>query len=331
MCMKKFLLILTFLSANVVVRAQDFHLSMYDAAPLFLNPAMTGVFEGDWRLHAQQRIQWRAVNYKPYNTSLLSFDLPVGKWGFGLQLLNMRAGIGNYNAFNAMASAGYTLPIDANKNHNISFGLQAGITQKSTEYQLYTFDNQYTNINGGGFNNTLPSGETFESRAIVVPQLSAGALYYYARQQSRLNPFFGYSAFNLLMSEETFFGGDNNQKMRHYIHTGTRINITELFYLIPKALLMFQTTAREQTLACDFGYFMRSSEVLLLGGLVYRNKDAAIVSLGARHGNFTGKIGYDINTSSLTTASNGKGGIEFSLTYIQKKPSRKDYKICPRL
>ena len=88
-----FILTLGVTSAN----AQDTHLSMYDAAPLFLNPAMTGVFKGDWRLHAQYRTQWKAVNFKPYNTALISLDFPVKKWGFGIQLSNYRAGIGNFN------------------------------------------------------------------------------------------------------------------------------------------------------------------------------------------------------------------------------------------
>jgi hypothetical protein len=92
-------------------RSQDAHLSMYDAAPLFLNPALTGVFEGNWRLHAQYRTQWKSVNYKPYNSALISLDLPKGKWGFGGQLMNFRAGIGNYNVVQGAASVAYTHPL----------------------------------------------------------------------------------------------------------------------------------------------------------------------------------------------------------------------------
>jgi hypothetical protein len=62
--------------------AQDFHLSMYDAGPLFLNPALTGVVDAKWRLHAQYRNQWKSVAFKPYNTALISIDAPVKKLGF---------------------------------------------------------------------------------------------------------------------------------------------------------------------------------------------------------------------------------------------------------
>ncbi|MBX7094618.1 MAG: type IX secretion system membrane protein PorP/SprF [Flavobacteriales bacterium] len=329
--MKKSILIFGFSCFALLGKTQDFHLSMYDAGPLFLNPAMTGVFEGDWRLHAQQRTQWRTVNFKPYNTSLLSFDMPTGKWGFGAQIINMRAGLGNYNALQGTVSAAYTVPLDRKKTHNFSMGLQAGVTQKSVEYQLLTYDNQYVTTNGGGFDNSLPSGENFQSNSVLVPQLNAGLLYYHSKQQSRLNPFLGVSAFNLLTPKESFFSGPNKLPMRFYAHTGVRINITEFIYVLPKVLYMMQSSASEITAACDAGFFMKQSEVMVLGGVVYRNKDAAILSLGARKGNFTGKLAYDINISTLQPSSNGKGAFEVSLTYIGKKPKSKTQKICPRI
>ena len=54
---KLYILFLSVLGLNTT-KAQDWHLSMYDAAPMFLNPAMTGVVEGEWRVHAQYRNQW---------------------------------------------------------------------------------------------------------------------------------------------------------------------------------------------------------------------------------------------------------------------------------
>ncbi len=54
-----FILLLT-----ISVKAQDFHLSMYDAGPLFLNPALTGVVDANFRVHAQYRNQWKSVAYK---------------------------------------------------------------------------------------------------------------------------------------------------------------------------------------------------------------------------------------------------------------------------
>ena len=324
------------------VSAQDAHLSMYDAAPIFLNPAMTGVFEGDWRLHAQYRTQWRAVNYKPYTTALVSFDAPVKKWGFGGQISNFRAGIGNYNVLQGTISAAYTTSIDKSRNHNISFGIQGGVNQKTLEYQLLTYDNQYSTNNGGEFVGTADPGESFSGQKLIVPVVNAGFLYFFAKQQSKLNPFIGISAFNLTEPRETFTNFDNKLPMRFYGHIGTRINIAETFYLLPKVLYMKQKEFEEVTLALDAGYYLKGSDLYLLGGIVYRNSgllssfsfqnsDAMIVTIGAKMDAFIAKIGYDINISSLSSASGGRGGFELSFTYMKQKKKPKTEKICPRL
>lgn len=311
--------------------AQDAHLSLYDAAPLYLNPAMTGVFQGNWRSHGQYRTQWKAVNYKPYNMGLISFDMPLKKWGIGLQVSNFRAGIGNYNAFQGLLSLAYTTSVDKSRDHNISFGIQGGLTQKSVEYQLLSFNNQYTTNNGGEFDMTLATNEDFSGQSLIVPNLNAGFLYFFARQQSRLNPFLGISAFNLTQPKESLTGLDNRLPMRFYGHVGTRINVTETFYLIPKVLIMQQENFMEQTYAVDFGYYMKGSDTYLLGGIVFRSKDAMIASLGARMNRFVVKLGYDFNVSTLSTASTGRGGFELSLTYIHQKKQLISDKICPRL
>lgn len=327
-------------------KAQDAHLSMYDAAPLYLNPAMTGVFEGDWRIHGQYRTQWKAVNFKPYQSYLLSFDKPIKKWGIGGQLTNFRAGIGNYNAFEGLVSVAYTTPIDKNKYHNFSFGAQGGISQKSVEYQLLSFNNQYTTVNGGGFDMTIPNQEEFAGQSMIVPSVNAGFLYFFAKQQSRLNPFFGASAFNLTQPKETFLGTDNRLPMRYFAHVGTRVNISEVFYLIPKVLVMNQQKFWEHTAAIDAGYYLKEADMYLIGGAFFRTvgwptnidpdfaqiaNDAFMLSLGAKLEDITVKVGYDVNVSDLRTASTGRGGFEVSVTYVNRKKKPKTEKICPRL
>lgn len=338
--MNKKLLFLALLGlGSFGTQAQDAHLSMYDAAPMYLNPAMTGVFKGDWRLHAQYRTQWKSVNYKPYTTALVSFDAPVKKWGFGAQLSNFRAGIGNYNAFQGTVSAAYTTSIDKSKNHNISFGVQGGLTQKTVEHQLLSYNNQYTTSNGGEFNTTVDPNESITRASLIIPNVNAGFLYFFAKQQSRLNPFVGVSAFNLTEPQETFTDTENRLPMRFYGHVGTRINVTETFYLLPKALYMRQLEFEEITLALDAGLYLKGSDLYLLAGVVYRNSgaftiknaDAAVVSIGAKMDSFIAKVGYDVNISSLSTVSNGRGGLEISFTYMKQKKKPKTEKICPRL
>jgi type IX secretion system PorP/SprF family membrane protein len=314
------------------LNAQDFHLSMYDAAPLFLNPAMTGLIETKMRAHAHYRTQWSAIAFKPFTTALVSFDMPTKtKWSYGGQITNMRAGLSNYNVLQVLGSVSYVLPLDKSKYHNLSLGLQAGVTQKRVEYQVLTYDAQWSSAAGGSFDKGLPNNETFTRGVQFQEIVNFGALYYYSKQQSRINPFLGISGFNLTQPKETFFGTGNRLPMRFYAHTGVRVNVNELLYFIPKILIMKQANAFEQTYAVDAGYYFKGEKFYLLAGFVFRAADANIGWVGMKKDNYILKIGYDMNTSSLRSTSKARGAFEISLTYLGKTKKIQDIKNCPRL
>ncbi|MNY37162.1 hypothetical protein D3C86_1717000 [compost metagenome] len=161
--------------------------------------------------------------------------------------------------------------------------------------------------------------------------LNASALYYYSKSQSRLNPFIGVSVFNLTQPNESFFGRESRLPLRLYTHLGARVNITELFYLIPKVLIMNQKKFQEQTYALEAGYFLKGSGAYVLAGVIFRAKDAMIATIGAKKDAYTFKLAYDFNVSSLTTTSKSRGGFELSFTYVHQKKKPTDYKVCPRL
>lgn len=328
--LKKYFLVIGLLSASFI-KAQDFHLSMYDAAPLFLNPAMTGLVESKMRAHLHYRTQWNAVAFKPFTTALASFDMPKGKWGFGGQVSNMRAGFGNYNVLQVLGSASYAVPIDKNKYHNLSFGLQAGFTQKRIEYQVFTFDSQWSSLDGGSFDKSLSNNEKFGGQTAFQEVVNAGLLYYYAKQQSRINPFLGFSAFNLTQPKETFMGANNRLPIRFYGHAGVRVNVNELFYFIPKALYYQQAGIVQQTYALDAGYYFKGEKFYALAGYIFRPSDANIFNIGFRKDNYIVKMAYDFNTSSLRNTSKSRGAFEISLTWLGKKAKNQEVKNCPRL
>src|SRR3546814_13591012 len=76
--------------------AQDPHLSQYYSSPLFLNPALTGMFNGEFRISGNQKTQWGSIT-NPYSTSVASFDaLLDNKLGVGVYELPQSAGDGGY-------------------------------------------------------------------------------------------------------------------------------------------------------------------------------------------------------------------------------------------
>ncbi len=292
---------------------------------------MTGMFDGQYRIHAHYRTQWAAVASKPFTTTGISFDMPVKKFGVGLQVMNYRAGAGSYNVSSALLSFGYDVVFDKENNHHLALGVQYGILQKSVNTTALTFGNQYVGANGGSFDAGLASGETFSNSSFAVSDINAGLLYYYAKDNSRLNPFIGFSAFHLTQPTESFLGGNDKLPIRYYVHGGTKINVNEKIQFLPKFVYMKQINSQAFTVSLLLNYFMKDADSYLIFGPTYRNKDAAIIEIGINKGKYTARASYDINTSSLKSASGSRGGFEISLTYIARRSKPNPLANCPRL
>ncbi len=328
---RRLLLTGCFLAALAQLPAQDFHLTHYDAAKIYLNPAMTGMFDGHYRIHANYRNQWSAVATKPFQTAALAWDMPVKRYGVGVQIMDNRAGFGNFNVFQANLSAAYDLQVDKSNVHHIAFGMEAGMIQKSLDFGRLTWNNQYSMNNGGGFDIAMPNGEGNTTERIYMLTVSAGALYYYAKETSRINPFIGFSAFHLNQPTETFFGVSNKLPIHYILHAGARVGINERLQLQPRFLYMKQTNAQEMVIGLMANIFLPNSDSYLIVGPTFRSKDAAIMEVGLKHGAFTYRLSYDVNTSTLKPATNNRGGIEFSVIYIAKRKTPVVAPNCPRL
>lgn len=341
--MKKLYLAILFSIGITSINAQDFHLSQYDAAALNFNPAMTGMFKGSYRLHAHYRTQWSAVSTKPFTTGILSFDMPIKKISLGIQVANFRAGAGHFNVFSPMLSLAYDTKIDKNGNHHISFGIQGGGFQKSINYNLLTYDNQYTTSGGGSFDTSIPNGELFASNSVFIPDFNAGLIYYYGKDGARVNPFIGGAVSHINQPKESFFGSDNKLPMRIVGHAGAKVNITERIQLLPKALLMTQKEALEMVYSLHGHFYFKDNNAYIIAGPTVRtakstiantdikNLDAMIMEVGLKWKNFIYRLSYDVNISTLKPNTNGRGGLEMSLTYIPIKYNPNPIKTCPRL
>ncbi|WP_072032175.1 PorP/SprF family type IX secretion system membrane protein [Crocinitomix catalasitica] len=329
--MKRIILFCLAICTTFLLKAQDFHLSQYDAAPLNVNAGLTGVFEGDYRLHAHYRTQWSSVATKPFTTGLFSFDANLKNWGIGLQLANFRAGTGGYNVASVLPSAAYKISLGKKKNHFITIGAQVGFFQKSINASSLEFANQYVKTNGGEFNTTLSNNENIGSNGIFKLDINAGFMYYFAKQGVRVNPFFGANFFHLNKPTESFLSESNKLAIRPQAVAGARVLINPKIAITPKLYYQYQDEASEFTTAVTGQFFLETYDIYLLATAIFRNKDAAIFEFGAKYANFIGRISYDFNTSSLNNVSSGRGGTELSLTYIFSKTNPNPIPTCPKI
>src|SRR3954464_6567249 len=99
--MRKLFCICIILTIAVVGRAQDPNFSQFFVSPLTLNPALTGKFDGVYRVAGNYRNQWPSIS-SAYNTGTVSFDAGILKnripefdqFGIGVLVLSDKSGEG---------------------------------------------------------------------------------------------------------------------------------------------------------------------------------------------------------------------------------------------
>lgn len=319
---KKYFILLLILTTRALL-AQDFHLSNYDIATLYLNPAFTGMNfsdKSDYRINANYRSQWKSVIPKPYTTVSIGGDFIHKRFGLGGLIVSNRSGNGNLNTLNALLSGAYKITNDPSGKHNLSVGIQLGIIQRNFNPSELYFDNQYS-ADKGTFDSGISNGENFNKTNIV--RFDAGLGISYAKRDStdKVNAFGGFSVFHLNRPNESFTSEKYTLPMRFVLYGGINIKINAKVFVAPNLLLMYQAQAREINPGAMVYYNMKAP-YFLIAGVNYRNKDAIIIHLGLKHKSNTYRLSYDINSSSLNAYSNGRGAIEFSVIYYGKKSKK---------
>ena len=319
-------LALTFQTAQ----AQDVHFTQFDAAPLIVNPANTGAFDGQWRAAGIYRNQWRSVTV-PFVTYGASFDAPIindlthdDYLAAGVQLYNDKAGDGNLSNFSGLVSVAYHKFLGGTEepNKSLSIGLQGGYAQKSIDLSRLYFGDEYVN----GIFQQGTGAEQLNNKVNFFT-VNTGIRWSHA-----IGDRFGYTigagAMNLNQPQESLQkkkASDVGLGIRYAAQAGAIAYLSDNFSLRPAVLYQTQASANELVAGNEFHYVVNNAEVravatsVFLGGW-YRSGDALMISAGLEWKGVRMGVSYDYNTSSLKNASNGNGGFEISLRYIAPNP-----------
>ncbi|MGX5817945.1 PorP/SprF family type IX secretion system membrane protein [Chitinophaga lutea] len=328
------LFVLCVLLASTAKAQVDPHFSQYYAYPLWLNPALAGVVDGDYRLTGNYRNQWANFG-SPYSTAGVSFDAPTNKnIGLGVTALNMSAGDAGFNYFNAMATISYSgVKMGKNGTTQLVAGVQAGIINRKVDQSKFQMGSQYNPVMG--FDPSIPSGETLKATSSSVFDANVGLLLFDGNPNHMVNPFIGVAGAHLTQPEDPFVAADESTRrlpVRYTAHGGARIRINEMFGLTPHGLYMRQGNA-EEIVAGVYSQIRVNLECDLLLGVNYRVNDAVSPFAGFHYKNFTLGLSYDANTSNLHRIASGSNAFEISLSFIGRKRRimQPEYFICPRL
>lgn len=335
--MKRLLILLFTLVSCLNVFTQDIHFSQFYRCPLMLNPANTGVFDGDIRMMAIFRNQWQTI-VVPYNSTGLSgdmsfpFKLGRDKLGVGLQLIADRAGDSKYTTLQASVSGAYHKYFRGKNPAMLSIGIASNYYQRSYDPNQLTLDNQF---NGDYFDPTIPPDEQFDRTKLSFVDFGIG-LNASQRYNEKHLVNIGASIQHIPSVEQNFFAKSNNTLLqpKWNVYINSELSINKIFSLIPMFFYQYQDKKYETVTGLGTGINLspRSTEKLALKmGVNYRIEDAIISWVQFEHKSLSFHLSYDMNNSPLRIASNSYGGIEFSAGYIvsyrPKKP--RAYDFCP--
>ncbi|RZL47824.1 MAG: type IX secretion system membrane protein PorP/SprF [Pedobacter sp.] len=306
----------------------DPHFSQYYANPLWLNPALTGVTDGDYRVNVNAKQQWGNLN-NGYLTAGASFDMaPVKNLALGAMIINQRAGAIGYNQLNALASASYRIRLGRDGEQIINFGMQAGIINKSFDMSKITLGSQYNPVIG--YDPSMGMNDDISSSHNLSPDVNAGIMFFDGSGNKNVNVFAGASVSHLTKPKDRFAGADARLPMRFTGHGGARLKINYLLDITPNFIYLKQGDAQEIA-AGAYAQFMLNTESDLLVGSNYRVDDAAIAFIGLHHKSMVFGVSYDFNTSGLNRATGSRGGLELSVSFTSRKGIVGPNFFCPRL
>src|ERR1019366_3846256 len=243
---KKFTFILFSVGFYCVSTAQDIHLSQFYNSDQLLNPAKTGDFEGDYRVTANYRNQWREIS-KPISTSIIAFDK-----GFHYYSHQIDGGIlvarDEFSGFQTVTtkillSAGYGYTFKENK---FRFGIQPGIVFNSTDLSKQTYPSQWDfgtgNYDKPNLDNKNASAKYFD--------LNIGTQW--SRKFKKIEPKIGFALNHIDRPKDTYFSTTAERlKMRKVFHAEINYQLTNKITLQPKILSMWTGKANDMVLGAN--------------------------------------------------------------------------------
>lgn len=327
-----FLLILE----NFNVVGQDLHYSQFYNSPLNINPALTGVFNGDHRVTLSMRDQWRFVPVPWFTFSgaydrQLSFDRNEKHFlGIGAMFNYDRQGDSKLNLTTLNASAAYHRILS--RNHILSGGIQLGLSTRGFNTETLTWDKQW---DGDAFNAALPTGELFDNFSRVFFVETALGLNYRYQLSSRTHVDVGAAATHLIEPNVAFYDGDESTLPRRYSLSAVgNVKIIDQLDIQLQIMQQFQGPY-DETVFGGLGKIYisekRGKEFQLHLGAGYRTAKSLFPIIALQFNQYYASLSYDFDTNAFNRiVGSNRGGPEMHFRYIIKnvKPLNTS-KVCP--
>lgn len=332
-----------------MLHAQDLHYSLLEFMPTWVNPGLTGAYEGTARIGGVYRDQQlNNLSRYTYQTPGFYIDAPLvmlGKkaWlGVGGTLIADKGGFADLSATYAQASASYHRVLNKGRNSRtvFSFGVKGGVLNRSADLgsdQLILSEEQETGIGGGGLS-FLGGMERIGDPNSTGIDIGAGASL--ARQiDAERNFRVGISARHLLPPEYSL--KPSGQKITRptaiSVQGAYRQLLDDKYLIEPSVFVQTTQTATAAQVQGMFGMYMgEESDKLIKFGLGVRLPARFVYPMvGFDYKDFKVAASFDLNANQLQTNAEGlQQGFEIGVQYIikiYKEPKVDRVILCPQI
>lgn len=306
------IIVLVFFSE--LIQAQDVHYSQFDKTKSLVNPSLIANQNEEYEIQLQRRTQWSSVTI-PFNTFSLSFNAKeiYKTFSLGATILNDVAGDSHFSTDGLALSIVNSVKT---KENLFAISLQGALYQRSVNYSNLIF----------------LENEELENTKFSFFDIGLGISNYKILDRNSAL-LIGISSYHLNKPKQSLVLNDKVVLTPKYIlHSTYYTRLTSKIHVSPALYVSLQNQDKEVIIGSGATYKL-NEEVDLKSGVYSRIQDAFFVTLGMQKANLEAIISYDINTSTLTNASNFMGGAEFSISYswsIAKEKKELQQKICPK-
>ena len=313
--------------------SQDKHFTQFYASPLTLNPALTGAFNGRYRVGGIYRDQWRNTLESPYVTFAGAVDV---RWdveldsrykdgvGVGLLFFNDRVGGIDFTTNQMALSAAFHKGLDFDKKQFLSVGIQAGLAQRNVNYEDLTFNDQFNSLDAFD----TPTRENLPENNFSFSDFNVGLNYTFTPKPG-MSFFLGGAFHHFLTPNISFYGEETGLEAPLFSKISGQFSaqfpVSDKISLIPRALFAKQGPHMEinsgsnvriglnnyTNNAIQFGSWAR----LVADEQDNIGMDAVIVMVGIEVSNVLIGFSYDVNVEALSNSRN-QNAFEISVNYL---------------
>ena len=326
------------------LEAQDPRFSQINASAIFVNPAMTGLYEGQARASLIYRDQWSSfLGQVPFRTFGASFDyrfyaMKRDFFSLGLTVMTDEAGDSRLSMNKILLSASYMKQLSGGRGYrNVQYlvaGAQLGVGQNSINWAALRFSTQF---DGSGYDGSLPTGENTGNLYNFYPDINAGLLWYSLLGRNK-SVYAGGSIHHINQPDIALIENTTeNMYSTFIVHGGGEFPLSREASILPVGRFMMQGASFQ----VDFGGSIRFTtrdfrDVALRAGVMGRlvngqtsiGSDAITVLAALEWDRWALGLSYDVTTSGLSAANDGRGAFEISLSYTHPA-SRRLGMYCP--